>query len=724
MEETNDAISSRQEQQPTTIVSTMTTVTGNGTQVDPQTLEDFESDSKWENFTTLEKASYDCSAIYNDNLQVANSDHLAEVSSESFNKQEQQNLPHSSIGITPQEQQHTQDTETDLGKNEEMEAEFTNKEMVEDEDNCQEENLSTKEQNNSLDNEGVVEYHSMMNAAPETAEEVSVQEETQPQPQEPEQLAEMDVKLQEEEEEEEDSEPATNHSENQPTDEKVNANISNNTDSNEALPNASMDDGASILSQTSVDAQMERVIDNIVELGGCQQFGQTLEQQGGLLDREKEVEDIQREIREQNVVNERQEELTNVESQIENQQASVEPEKHTRFGGLTQQFDLKLTQKVDTKEVERSSETKMQEEIDQKDAIEGQRNREASSPSHETKTSIVPPKEQEKAKAPLEENVVEETANETAKVRVNLDVADHVEENSQEHGVGEKKVISSEEEVDRQVEKQEKKPRRGSSRKNESSSGQNAEDNKIEDPPKQEVQAERRSSRRIKVPSKVKEDEVNEPPTTTPRRRKVEIEEKEPPKSSKKKEDKKAKDSKGQDEEEKVAQEETPAADDECKEKEKEKEKISQVAVKPVRGVRAARTTRKSMPAELPKVKLERKSIKRSLEKDDSYDKSVQPVIKNPAVVSRSSAASAAKSTVPTSAPSSGTKTKAQMSPNLHESKKYQCEHCSYSTDRLNNIVYHKKSSCSYAQKHFAESVEKWKQTLQSPKSNNKRSSR
>lgn len=52
-----------------------------------------------------------------------------------------------------------------------------------------------------------------------------------------------------------------------------------------------------ILSQSSVDdAQMEKVIDNIVELGGCQHFAQTLEQKSDINDREKEVEHIHREI--------------------------------------------------------------------------------------------------------------------------------------------------------------------------------------------------------------------------------------------------------------------------------------------------------------------------------------------------------------------------------------------------------------------------------------------
>lgn len=52
--------------------------------------------------------------------------------------------------------------------------------------------------------------------------------------------------------------------------------------------------------------------------------------------------------------------------------------------------------------------------------------------------------------------------------------------------------------------------------------------------------------------------------------------------------------------------------------------------------------------------------------------------------------------------------------------KKYRCEKCQYATDRLNNIVFHKKSTCVYTQKQYADQVAQWKLKMQSPKSNRK----
>lgn len=56
--------------------------------------------------------------------------------------------------------------------------------------------------------------------------------------------------------------------------------------------------------------------------------------------------------------------------------------------------------------------------------------------------------------------------------------------------------------------------------------------------------------------------------------------------------------------------------------------------------------------------------------------------------------------------------------------KKYRCEKCRYATDRLNNIVYHKKSTCEYTQKQYNDQVALWKLRMQSPKSNSKKTSK
>lgn len=175
MEELNDAIQQGStatdiQQIPHAIVSsTMTTVTGNGTNVtrvdDSEIIDDFGTDPKW---TTLEKASYEC----NDDIYDENSS-----------------------GETAQQHQH---------------------------------------------------------------------EDQMHQPEE-----QMQQQI-------------------QPTEHLVTENESQDT---QTLTNV-VDLNSAILSHSTVDAQMEKVIDNIVELGGCQQFVQ----QNSLIDKDKEVEDIQREI--------------------------------------------------------------------------------------------------------------------------------------------------------------------------------------------------------------------------------------------------------------------------------------------------------------------------------------------------------------------------------------------------------------------------------------------
>lgn len=584
------------------------------------------------------------------------------------------------------------------------------------------EDQAVKQQNNENEIDDAVVYHSLMNAAPETQGETLVREEKVEIEEEPKLVTEKVSTIDFDSETEKQGQHGTNRSEEsqQPAaraeENQLEINAVNNNNSAD-LPNTSAQQAdedafrSSSLSQSSVDAQMEKVIDDIVELGGCQQFVQTLGQHDSIIDKEREVEHIQREIigdgnlaggvsqpMEPHGLNERE------------QHSQIEAEKSVGIGNLTQISDLSSLQGANLEEkkeetIEENTEDKGEEdniEVQQKHPEAPAKQPQLHSPRTETQKKanegqqlhenppIVEPIEQEKSKSLEEDETPKKEINDTANTKVDSNVADATEEGLQDHG-DEAKVITAETESLEQIEKPEKRQRRGSSRKVASTIDQSVEENKHEEVPK-EVQMERRSTRRIKFSSKPKDEEVEEEPAKPTRRKKE-----------------------GITEDKDISMDEEPENELRELKDDDPKEEVE----KPVKFVRGARNSRKSMPAELPKVKLERKPTKRSLEKDDSHDQLLQPVIKTP---SRAVASSARSVT----APSSTTKIdyKLQMSSDYDESKKYQCEHCAYSTDRLNNIVYHKKSSCSYAQKHFAESVEKWKQTLQSPKSNNKRSSR
>lgn len=58
------------------------------------------------------------------------------------------------------------------------------------------------------------------------------------------------------------------------------------------------------------------------------------------------------------------------------------------------------------------------------------------------------------------------------------------------------------------------------------------------------------------------------------------------------------------------------------------------------------------------------------------------------------------------------------------DDKKYRCFECGYATDRLNNIVHHKKTTCSSFQRQFAVRVEEYKKSYMSPTSSKKKYAR
>lgn len=631
------------------------------------------------------------------------------------------------------------------------------------------EDQQTKHQSNENDNDDAIVYHSLMNAAPETQEEKEfrapegdrgVQLEPEPELEEPElepesepepklmteTIATSNFDIKTEELGQHDTiHPESQHQQPAAMEERP-ENIVEFTDDNVALPISSIQEAdenifkSSVLSQSSVDAQMEKVIDDIVELGGCQQFGQTLEQHGCMIDKEKEVQNIQREIIGDGNLNIKTHETMEAHSKLneKEQHSQIEAEKPTYNSSVLPQItDLSALQEanLEQNEEEKEKQTHMEEVQEE---VKEQQEKEPQEKAQQTKgdeqhliqhqqqslSPIVEPqrctnegqqlpenpssvdepqplpvsKEKETLKISTEDRSPKEINN-TARAKVDSNVTDSTKRDLQDFA-GENKVIPIEEDSsEQQIEKPERRQRRGSSKKIASPVDQSVEENKIEET-EPEVRVERRSSRRIKLSNKAKDEEAEEPPKPT-RRKKEEND----PKVSKVF----------------TADKDVPMNEEPENEPREVKSDDSTPEVeKPARGVRGSRITRKSTPVELPKVKLERKPLKRSLEKDDSHDKSIQPMIKTP---SRSAGSSARSITA-----HSATKidhSKSRLSSDFDESKKYHCGHCSYSTDRLNNIVYHKKALCSYAQQHFNESVEKYKQTLQSPKtSNNKRSSR
>lgn len=641
-----------------------------------------------------------------------------------------------------------------------------------------------KQQNNENDNDDAVVYHSLMNAAPEAQEEIQIIEEEREIQLEPEQELEQELEpvhgpnsesklvtetvtttnfdLQAEERDHR----GINHSESQQEKPIVSAVVvekekeeepehnvaSTNNNTDLSITSTQQADESifksSTLSQSSVDAQMEKVIDDIVELGGCQQFGQTLEQQGGVIDKEKEVQDIQREIIGDGNLIIKTHEPMEIHSDLvgKEQHSQVEAEKSADIGGSLPQIsdlssleeaNLELNKEEEEKqrqinerqqredaklekesrenrsrdkerqrEIKQQSQEQQQQQAQQrppspipetqKDTNEGQQLPEIRSRVDEPQPPSVSNGEEE-LEGSLEDQTPKEFNN-TADANVDLNLADLTKKDSQGHGEGEKFISFEKEGLEQLIEEPGRRQRRCSSKKIASAMDQSEEENKIQEA-EPEGRVERRSSRRIKFSNKTKDEEVEEP--AKPTRRKKEQNE------SKVSEDLTEDKDVSMDEE--LENEPTEVKDDDSAKEVEE----------PARGVRRARVTRKSMPAELPKVKLERKPMKRSLEKDDSHDKSLQPMIKTP---SRSVGSSARSSTVP-----SGTKidhSKLRLSSDFDESKKYQCLNCSYSTDRLNNIVQHKKALCEVVKKDFDKKVEVFKQTLQSPKSNNKRSSR
>lgn len=293
MEGINDAISNsnNQTQQPaTTIVSTLTTVS-HVTPLTSQVDDEFEPDSKWE-ITTLEKASYDCCDIYMDTSldsqqpQTANGNDEQEPSQQpeqQLNLQEQQQLKQPSDTSNEKESQNIKEQIKDSARLVEKPYQVVTPEIT-----YHQPVVSTE------NNDCFISLHSMVNAAPETSNETLPAVTTQP--------GEEVTKSDDGKVEQNNRTDKTNkqlETSHQVTSEKgaVDRQIGQKqhpTSDGSGMNTDQPSEGSSncVLSQSSVDAQMETVIDHAVELGGGHQFSQALGQE----DKEKAVENIQREI--------------------------------------------------------------------------------------------------------------------------------------------------------------------------------------------------------------------------------------------------------------------------------------------------------------------------------------------------------------------------------------------------------------------------------------------
>lgn len=554
-----------------------------------------------------------------------------------------------------------------------------------------------------------IELHSMMNAAP-TIEE-TIMEESIPttEPETAEQEATTAVI---EEQLEEDQEVADLKQQEAPIIPELStdrlANITSANDVPNTLGHHQQQDGnfqSCILSQSSVDAQMEKVIDNIVELSG--QFAPTIEQQEGLIDKDKEVEHIQREI-----IGEPSISLDNSiqtagqrgdagqqQQKPEEPQSLSQTDKPASIESLPQLPDLtKLAHEIvpDITPLGGSSNLKIQE-IDQEKLNE---------------KSIVLDKVERLVELDQQsEPEVEEPPVKPETVEINT--APEIQEpDTPAEKLLDKPILSS------SVTKEDEK-RASSNRikKEDEEETMRQEQEEIE-----ELEQLAKQSEQISEDNSMVEDEDfsvgNQEPT--PEIEKPVVETEKPPK-----------------EQPEPATSETKQTDDEDQ---KEADMVSRSG----RPVRAVRTSRRLASPEEPKIKPEKRSNKRThdqMEKD-SAEKSPGQVIKGPIKLTLRTAASRTTICAPTrtqptktqpiKTPSSKTPPKkiekvvkkpAIVTP-VDDKKKYKCGDCSFSTDRLNNIVYHKKESCERTRQMFNAAVEDWKKTLASPKSNKQRFSR
>lgn len=577
-------------QQQTTVASSLTSMTGNGNEIlqaNPQSVDEFDTDSKWE-ITPLQKASFDCSDMYNETSP------------------DQQQNPAQAPESASDTNQSADCADTKTDDSQEMTEMITENQAKSTSDEDKHPLQATTESNQdqaaavviaeSSDNKAIETRSPTANVtnepteatSPPTTNTLASAENTDQQPLKveetfaPQQLQSKDL------------------------DEVLQNDNIDSTDKADSLsPHHQQDDGSFVLSQTAVDPQMEKMIDNIVEHGGCQQFAETLQQRADEIDREKEVENIQREI-------------SMASNSFMKDDESEEPDQVTL---------------------------------------------QPSSPSEE-------------------QNGMKEHHSEDKKEEPNQE--------SQEAEANEQPM--DDDEPNKDIEEEKKEIPMDASEENPVLDTQTVEPTPVvmeEDPKKEDDST-----------SALKTVPQSTVPTRASKRQKV-VEEKEEVK----------------DDLDDKSETDKPVADKRT------------LPERPVRQARIKAAKRAASPE--PEQKEAPEKRKKSKDLEPVQERPTKLLIKVP-LPSRSASA---RKTIATSAPSTvasstihEAKKVANSSFNEFDCKKYRCEKCKYSTDRLNNIVHHKKSACSFFQQHYADhvaaQVESWRRSIQSPKSNSKRSAR
>lgn len=550
---------------------------------------------------------------------------------------------------------------------------------------------------------GDVELHSMMNAAP-TMEETMMEETipaAEPESTQPERTtAVIETQIEEENQVADSRQQEISASPEPTTDNNLTTNNShksgqenstNITNLNDATihNNHQQQDGAynsCILNQSSVDAQMEKVIDNIVELSG--QFAPNLEQQESLIDKDKEVEHIQREIvGERNILPENPIQTVDVvQHEKPEQPKSSNIDKPALIESLPQLPDLtKLAHEIvpEITSLENLPYLKVQEidhEINEKSSalekveepVKAGRKLHTKEHSEESQAvqSVSGSKSEQSTELAKQENLSETIVSKPINQKIQEGVS---------IGIGKK-------------EKEAKKAAREATRK---------EQEEIEELEKLAKESEQKSEENsmvedvdFSVGNQDQAPEVEQP----------EIEQQDPKETM-------------------PATVETKQLEEVGKQKEAD---IQTRSGRPVRAVRNRVSTRLASPEE-PKIKPEKRQNKRTHDQmeREAPAKSSDQVIKAPIKLTLRPASS--RSTISTAAPSKRVEKTIKKPTTIHPidyEKKYNCGDCSFSTDRLNNIVYHKQKVCQHTFEVFNAQVEDWKKTLSSPKSNSKRFSR
>lgn len=598
MEGADDAIGNGESQHSTNVASNLASMTGNGSdviQTDTQAVDEFDTDSKWE-ITTLEKASYDCSDMYAEaspdqqNLaQAPESASDTNQSADCTNKiDDSQDVAETTIIENPANfetavEQPSQTT-TEMRHGLEVMAEVASAQEI--------------EAPKTID--APVE-ESKFNLPPQNATTTGHINQQQ--------ITEVTKNDGEQDQVTKNLEDALN-----------NDNLQSADRADLPSPQHTQDDGTFSLSQTAVDPQMEKMIDNMVEHGGCQQFAETLQQQADEISREKEVENIQREI-------------SQASSSL---MKGDEPDSSAAAVIATTtatESDLQIPEE--------------KEDLNEQD---------------QTSVDIA---DSTAAEASIEDLT-------EAEAKAFLDQSSHIYE--------------PKEEVDDEEKREKEEERKMAA----ATSDENIIDTQVVKPVTQAPQKDLKE----KNDSKITTDTSVEPTRTTKRKKVIE---------------------------------ELEAKEDECGSDKPADDKKS-LPERPVRSARLKASKRAASPDPAPKeVTEKRRKSKEPDEKVEQERPTKQRLIIKVPLPSRSPSS---RKTIATSAPSviPESKKTADTSFNDFECKKYRCEKCKYSTDRLNNIVHHKKSSCSFFQQHYADhvaaQVESWKRSIQSPKSNSKRSAR